>query len=157
MESTESTFILFADDIRHLQMANGAHYYPRIVQTIVLKGHPVVFNFHGVPGNDKKDSAERELQSARLREVLRRFAGEKILVGDFNLRPDTEAIRGLEKSMKNLVVESGFISTRTKYYNERESQPFADYAFVTPGITVKEFKVLPDEVSDHAPLFIEFE
>ncbi|HEU0081016.1 MAG TPA: hypothetical protein VFQ72_03260 [Candidatus Paceibacterota bacterium] len=31
------------------------------------------------------------------------------------------------------------------------------YVFVSPGIKVKEFKVLPDVVSDHAPLFLDFE
>lgn len=33
----------------------------------------------------------------------------------------------------------------------------ADYAFVTKGLNVLDFKVLPDEISDHSPLLIEVE
>ena len=33
---------------------------------------------------------------------------------------------------------------------------FADYILVSPDIVVKHFQVLPDEVSDHAPLLVEF-
>jgi len=44
-------------------------------------------------------------------------------------------------------------STRTSFYTKPEKH--ADYAFVTKGISVTDFKVLPDEVSDHAPLLIE--
>lgn len=158
IQSTDSHSILSADELNHLQMPNGAHYYPRIVQTVTLK-HPqiTILNFHGIPGKEKKDSPEREIQMNRLHEILGRYNGDKILVGDFNLRPDTEAIRGLEKTMSNLVIGNGFKTTRTKLYSKKEVAPFADYTFVTPGINVKKFEVLPDEVSDHSPMLLDFE
>ena len=37
----------------------------------------------------------------------------------------------------------------------KELLPFADYIFVSKDIKVKDFKVLPDEVSDHLALSIE--
>ena len=154
----DSYVMLSAEDLTHLQLGQGTRrYYPRIVQVVSLK-HPqvIIFNFHGVPGNEKKDSPEREKQMSRLHQVLAQYTGEKILVGDFNLRPDTKAIQGLEKIMSNLVIERGFKTTRTKLYDKKESMPFADYTFVTPGIKVKKFEVLPDEVSDHSPMLLAF-
>ncbi len=33
----------------------------------------------------------------------------------------------------------------------------ADYALVSPDVAVVDFKVLPDEVSDHAAMYLDFE
>ena len=157
IESTDSHFILSTEDLSHLTTTSFV-YYPRIIQTVTLKNPKVtIFNFHGIPGNEKKDSPEREKQMGRLHEILLQHGGEKILVGDFNLNPDTEAIHGLEKDMRNLVIEHGFKTTRTQLYEKKFSMPFADYTFVTPGIVVKNFEVLTDEVSDHSPILIEIE
>jgi endonuclease/exonuclease/phosphatase family metal-dependent hydrolase len=41
------------------------------------------------------------------------------------------------------------------FYEKPEK--FADYMFVSKGIAVRDFQVLPDEVSDHAPLFLDFD
>ncbi len=156
---SDSYLILSADELSHLKMGNGMRrYYPRIVQAVSLKNPQItIFNFHGVPGNEKKDSPERDLQMNRLYKILGTVNGEKVLVGDFNLRPDTNAIHGLEKIMRNLVIECGFKTTRTKLYDKKESMPFADYTFATPGINVKKFEVLTDEVSDHSPMLLQFE
>ena len=55
--------------------------------------------------------------------------------------------------MRNLIKEYGITSTRTSFY-EKENK-FADHAFVSSDIEVVDFKVLPDEVSDHAALYLE--
>ena len=55
--------------------------------------------------------------------------------------------------MKNLIKEYNIQSTRTSLYEK--SEKFADYVFVSPEIVVKDFKLLPDEVSDHLALFLE--
>lgn len=153
-----STFLLLsAEELSHLKMDDGSQYYPRIVQMLELRNpHLIVCNFHGVHGSHKKETPERTLQTARLLEVLGKHAGPKILVGDFNLNPDTESIARLEAQGRNLVKEGGFTTTRSSYYTKREHIPFADYAFVSPDLQVSRFEVLPDEVSDHLPLLLEF-
>lgn len=114
-----------------------------------------VLNMHGLwQRNSKKvDTPERLQQSEKLNEFFKHVEGKKILCGDFNLNPDTESIKILEKDMKNLVKEYSITSTRTSFYNKPEK--FADYIFVSPDVEVKDFKVLPDEVSDHSALFLE--
>ena len=55
---------------------------------------------------------------------------------------------------RNLITEFKVTSTRTSLYDKQE--PYADYIFVSPNIEVNQFRVLPDEVSDHAALYLDF-
>jgi endonuclease/exonuclease/phosphatase family metal-dependent hydrolase len=104
----------------------------------------------------KSDSDKRLNQSKIIVDFLNMFDCPKILVGDFNLLPNTESIKMIEDSgMKNLIKEHGVTSTRTELY--QKPLQFADYVFVSPEIKVKEFKVLPDVVSDHAPVYLDFD
>jgi endonuclease/exonuclease/phosphatase family metal-dependent hydrolase len=116
-----------------------------------------VVNFHGLwNGLGKGDSDERIAQSRRIIDFLRGRREPLVLCGDFNLLPETESLRMLESAgLRNLVAEFGVRSTRTSLY--RRPERFADYVFVSDGIDVGDFRVLPDEVSDHAPLLLEFD
>jgi endonuclease/exonuclease/phosphatase family metal-dependent hydrolase len=121
-------------------------------------GPRTITNFHGLwNGGGKADSEDRLVQSDRIIRFLETISHPFVLCGDFNLWPETESIKKFELfGLRNLIREYGITSTRTSFY-PKENSPYADYAFVSPSITVKDFKVLPDEVSDHAPLFLEFE
>lgn len=145
------------DSICVLQTEEMAEpFFPRPLQHIELSGLNI-YNFHGVPKSDKLDTPEREIQTARVLERMAKDSGPKILVGDFNLRPETDAIRRFEQTMRNLVIAGGFSTTRSDLYGTKALQPYADYAFVTPDVAVKEFTVLDDVVSDHLPLLLEIE
>ena len=125
--------------------------------TVSLRSGPLtVINFHGLwNGLGKGDSAERIAQSRRILDFLGSRQEPFILCGDFNLRPDTESIAMLKSAgLRDLVAEYGVSSTRTQLYTRPER--YADYIFVSDGIAVSEFGALPDEVSDHAPLALEF-
>lgn len=116
-----------------------------------------VVNFHGLwNGQGKTDTEERINQSKKIIEALEKLEGEIVFCGDFNLLPDTQSIKMFEDfGLRNLIKEYGVTDTRTNLYDK--SVRFADYIFVSSGIEVKDFKVLPDVVSDHAPLYLEFE
>ncbi len=115
-----------------------------------------VMNFHGLwNGLGKGDSEERIAQSRRILDFLSDRPEPLVLCGDFNLLPDTQSLRMLEAAgLRNLVLEFGVTSTRTSLYARAEK--FADYVFVSDRVEVRDFRVLPDEVSDHAPLLLEF-
>jgi endonuclease/exonuclease/phosphatase family metal-dependent hydrolase len=125
------------------------------IQCLVGQHIYSIFNVHGLwNGRGKADSPERIIQSERIRRFIDTLNTPKILCGDFNLRPDTESVKILEAGMTNHITLSHVTSTRTRYYTKPEK--FADYIFTSPEVPVKAFSVLPDQVSDHAPLLIEF-
>lgn len=118
-------------------------------------------HLHGTayPGS-KGDTDARLAQSQRIIDFLAGEKGEKILGGDFNLMPDTESIRMIERAgMRNLITEYGITSTRSTLsygqYLAHDRQYFADYAFVSSGVAVQRFSVPQIEVSDHLPLILE--
>lgn len=136
--------------------------HARNIQYVTVEttsGQITVINFHGLwtgegPGKGKKDSPERLEQSEKILEFTKKIQNPFILCGDFNLLPDTKSIQLFEGAgLRNLIREFGVTSTRTSFYTK--PQKFADYVFISSDINLKEFRVLPDEVSDHAPLFIE--
>lgn len=132
--------------------------HSRIMQWIKFETQDTsytVFNVHGLwNGMGKTDTLERIIQSQNIHAVVSRTPGAKILCGDFNLRPDIESMRIVEEGLVNLVKTHNITSTRTSFYTKPEK--FADYILTSPDIQVNSFSVLPDEVSDHSALFLEF-
>lgn len=119
-------------------------------------GEITILNLHGLwqRGSKKQDTTERIEQSKRVSKFLSTIEGKKILAGDFNMVPDGESIRILENNMINLVKTYKVETTRSSHYPRGEK--FADYILVSKDVEVKDFKVLQDEISDHLPLFVEF-
>jgi endonuclease/exonuclease/phosphatase family metal-dependent hydrolase len=135
-------------------------HHARNVQFVTVaapRGRMSVMNFHGLwNGLGKGDSDDRLAQSRRLIDFLAGRSEPFVLCGDFNLAPDTQSLKMLEEAgLRNLVAEHGVASTRTRLY--KRSEKFADYVFVSPVVDVRGFRALPDEVSDHVPLMLEFE
>lgn len=114
-----------------------------------------IMNVHGLwNGKGKTDTPERIAQSQKIKLFADNIQNAKILCGDFNLRPDTESVKILEEGMKNLITHYNINSTRTRYYPKEEK--YADYIFTSSDIHVHNFEVMKDEVSDHAPLYLDF-
>lgn len=157
---------LFAIDDRNIIIHDKEEYFPglkfaaprRNLQYITLQTEDhqklTIANFHGLWSDQgKNDSEDRLLQSEKIIEFLKNLKDPVVLGGDFNLNPGTESIKKFEDfGLRNLVVEHGVTTTRTPFCTKKDK--FADYIFVSRGITVQDFKVLPDEVSDHAPLCV---
>ncbi|MBI2621751.1 MAG: endonuclease/exonuclease/phosphatase family protein [Candidatus Levybacteria bacterium] len=121
----------------------------------------LVINFHGYwTPSAKFDTKERLEQSEKIIAFAKNQNLPAIIAGDFNLAIDTKSVAMFEEGgFRNLVRESKAKATRSKHYNIkwRKNDKFADYIFVSKDVRVLEFKVLPDQVSDHLPLYLEFE
>ena len=96
------------------------------------------------------------MQTDKILSIIDNFDTPSILIGDYNLRHDTNSFARLSKGRQDLIKESGVTSTRTSFY-EKTEYLFADYALVDNGITVTSFQVLDDEVSDHKAMILEIE
>ncbi len=116
-----------------------------------------IINFHGLwNGQGKTDTEQRLEQSRNIIKFMNSVKTDFVLCGDFNLLPTTESLKLIEDiGLRNLVKENNVTSTRTSHYTKPDK--FADYIFTTQEIEVKDFKVLSEKVSDHAPLYIEIE
>lgn len=119
-------------------------------------GVRTVMNFHGLyTGEGKEDTESRVMQSQNIIAFIKTLKHPYILAGDFNLNPTTESMNLLEAhGMRNLIKEYGYTSTRTLLYEK--GGKFADYVLVSGEIEALNFSVLPDIVSDHSPLYLEF-
>lgn len=134
--------------------------HARNIQYVTVQtsnGPLTVVNFHGLwNGKGKTDTEDRMNQSKNILEFIKNLQGEHVLCGDFNLLPNTKSIAVLENAgLQNLIKRFGITSTRTSHYTKPDK--YADYVFVTNEIKVKDFKVLPEEVSDHHALYLEIE
>ncbi len=136
---------------RYLEVPRNIH-----CLTIELENKKLlVGNLHGfwMP-RSKTDSKERIYQSKKVKEIFDSFQGPMILCGDFNLRPDTKSVAMLEEKMRNLIVEYGITSTRSKLH--KRTNKFADYIMTSDEVKVNKFEVLDEHVSDHLPLLLDF-
>lgn len=117
----------------------------------------MIMNVHGHRNaQGKGDTQERLIQSKVINDFIATTgATPKILVGDFNLLPETQSIKMIEENFTNLITKYNILTTRTELYTGDDKH--ADYVFVSPEILVEEFEVLPDVVSDHAPLSLGFD
>lgn len=133
--------------------------HPRNVHVLkLIKGESipiVIINFHGMwkKGFGKVDCPERILQSNRVREVISRYNDPKVLIGDFNLLPETDSFKILKEGLRDLISEFKIPSTRSDFYDKPEI-PFADYALISPEIVVESFEVPRVNASDHLPLIL---
>ncbi len=131
---------------------------PRVLQTATVeinKNRLHLINIHGVWDFHGKDSERRHAQSRRILEL----AADKsplIIAGDFNMNPDTQAIRFLEESYKSVFGNE----LKTTFNMKKKSNPdfgsaVVDLMFVTKDITIMSKKCPEVDISDHLPLIVE--
>lgn len=132
--------------------------FPRIMEYSVLQVEDkelYVGNIHGHHRPvEKIDSEERIAQSKRIRAAMDTHQGPKIICGDFNLNPDTQSIAIVAEGMRDLIKDYGITSTRN--HHTQLADRHSDYIFTSPEITLNDFQVLADEVSDHLALMLDF-
>lgn len=132
---------------------------PRMVEfadIILNKKKLRVINYHGIWSKDKKDSKTKIDASKKLLK-LAHVDYPVIICGDFNLFPDTESIKILNRKFLNLLDKFNIKTTRPEH-NElnHEKRNIVDYIFISKNIKVNKFEVIKTDVSDHFPLFVKF-
>lgn len=117
----------------------------------------IVMNVHGHWDPSGKEDTLNRLDQSKLINKFIESTGvvPKILVGDFNLLPETESIKMIEKNFTNLITKYNIPTTRTALYTGDDKH--TDYVFVSPEVLVEKFEALPDVVSDHVPLALSFD
>lgn len=113
-----------------------------------------VVNYHGYHvkgtklGNDVTTAINQKIS-----DYIQGLDGSSILTGDFNLAPDSPSLSVFHGVMRNLCVESDIKTTRN--FIAKRPDEVIDYIFVSNDITVKNFHVPDDVISDHQALILE--
>lgn len=115
-----------------------------------------ICNFHGLcDSGPKTDTAARINQSRKIKQFLNQIKGPKLICGDFNLLPETESFRIIKEGLTDLIEKYNISSTRSSYFHYEAK--FADYILTSPNIKINDFKVFPEEISDHLALYLDFD
>lgn len=143
----------------HALLDDNYETIPRNLQYVVVtdnNANYLIGHFHGVwYPKTKLDTEDRIEQSKKIRGFLAKRKEKIILCGDFNLLPNTQSLSILEENMRNLIKEFNISTTRNLHYKRGEK--YADYILISPEVSIRDFRLLEDEVSDHLPLYLEFE
>ncbi|MBU1075037.1 endonuclease/exonuclease/phosphatase family protein [Patescibacteria group bacterium] len=136
--------------------------HPRSVQIVELdiNGKALqVLNLHGLYSKGKLDSDRSIAQCEYVLDATKRKDIPTIIVGDFNLFPDTESIRILNKEFRNLINEYSIVNTTCSDYKDdvEAGDRVVDYIFVNDKINVNSFEVIDTNISDHLPLILDFD
>lgn len=118
-----------------------------------------VINVHGVWTADKKGDKRTQNQSIKIIEAATRYKNlSTVILGDFNLLPNTRSIKTLERHYRNLIKEFNVRSTRPDIKKDMDiGNQVVDYIFVNNMVKVKKFEAIMNDISDHLPLLLEFE
>ena len=131
----------------------------RSIQNAILEinGREIqIINVHGI-WNKGKIGDERTIKQSEF--ILTKIRDDipVIVVGDFNLLPDTESIQILNKNLINLIDRYNIKSTRPNFDDGLDTgNTVCDYIFVNDKVIVNDFKVINNNISDHLPLLLDF-
>ncbi|GAC1391677.1 MAG: endonuclease/exonuclease/phosphatase family protein [Candidatus Saccharimonadales bacterium] len=113
-----------------------------------------VITHHGFHVRDHKNGTPETVeQMTQLSNYIKQLTGPVILTGDFNLAPTSPSLHILNDHLKNLCIEHNISTTRNSLTTKTE---VCDYIFVNNDITVNNFSVPRDIVSDHLALILDF-
>ena len=117
-----------------------------------------LLNIHGI-WNEGKIGDERTIKECEyLLSLIEDNTIPTIIVGDFNLDPQSKSIKILNKKLTNLIEKYNIKSTRPTVKDGLDvGNSVDDYMFVNDKIKVNNFEVKQTDASDHYPLILDFE
>jgi endonuclease/exonuclease/phosphatase family metal-dependent hydrolase len=111
-----------------------------------------VYNLHGIWGLPGFDTPERLKMS---RTIIKEIRGKKpaVLMGDFNLRQNTETIKNIENNMNNVFKNDIATSFNMRHKTDPGyAEAVVDLFFASPDVKIVSKTIPEDDVSDHKPL-----
>ena len=123
---------------------------------VPVKGKQLhVLNHHGhhIDAHKNGDD-ETERQVKIVLDYISQLDGPVIMCGDFNLAPESQSIQLISRQLRNLPVENGLKTTRSKLTYKNE---VCDYIFVSDDIQVNDFHMIDETISDHNALVLDFD
>lgn len=112
-------------------------------------------NHHGHHINEHKLGDDETLRQTRqIVEYVKQLDGAVILCADFNLSPESESIHLFDGVLRNLSIDYGLQTTRSKLTYKAE---VCDYILVNDQVVVNDFHMDDTIISDHNALILDFD
>lgn len=135
---------------------------PRNLQQVTLtvnKKNIDIFNTQGIWGLDGGDN-DRRLAMADT--IIKNIETKNtiILTGDFNIRPDTETIKKIEKKLINIFkseLKTSFNIKRKSAHKDGYARAVVDMMFVSKDLSPEKHYCPNVDISDHFPLVAIFD
>ncbi len=117
-----------------------------------------VLNYHGIWTKEKVGNEVTLKACKQILDLAKEVDYPTIIVGDFNLFPDTASMQVFYKDFASLVDTHNISTTRPKS-NELSNlkRNVVDFVLVSKDVKVNSFTVLDSDISDHLPLVLDFE
>jgi len=117
-----------------------------------------ILNYHGIWTKEKIGNDETLKACKKILSLAKEADYPTIILGDFNLFPDTPSMQVFFNDFVSLVDKYNIETTRPKS-NELSNlkRNVVDYILVSRDIKVNSFAVPDSDVSDHLPLILDFE
>lgn len=132
----------------------------RSIQNAILEidGKEIqIINIHGIWNKDKLGDERTIKQSEFILSKIRKDI-PVIVVGDFNLLPNTQSIKILNSELINTIEKYNIKSTRPEFDDGLDTGNIVcDYIFVNDKVKINDFKVINIDISDHLPLLLDFD
>jgi endonuclease/exonuclease/phosphatase family metal-dependent hydrolase len=143
--------------------------FPRVCTWVYLREREegrtfYVLNTHFDHLGDVARARSAELLIARVRRFIEETSSPVVLLGDFNLTPESAPIRKITGTLQDsrevsAVAPYGPEGTYTGFNWNYADAPRIDYVFVSEGIAVSQYAVLSDSndhrfPSDHFPVLV---
>jgi endonuclease/exonuclease/phosphatase family metal-dependent hydrolase len=118
-----------------------------------------VINYHGIWSKGKLGDAETIAANQKILEYAKAVCYPVIIVGDFNLFPDTPSMQLFYQDLESLVDTYDIKTTRpeSNELSATATRNVVDFCLVSKGIKVNSFSVPNLPVSDHLPLILDFD
>ena len=114
-----------------------------------------LLNHHGHHiDSHKLGDNETMRQVKQIIEYIKSLEGYVILCGDFNLSPESDSIKLIDKYLANLSTLYSLKTTRSKLTYKNE---VCDYIFVSRDIKINSFVMDETIISDHNALILDFD
>lgn len=158
--SSDFTFFDLPYKVFNEQKERDFEFTPRVIEYCTISCGSTnlnLFNHHGIWGRDGRDNPRRIKMGESIVSKIKDYKNV-ILAGDFNMSPDTETIRLIEKYVASVFGES----LKSTFNMKRKDNPgyataAVDMLFVSPEIKVLENSCPDVDVSDHLPLIATLE
>ncbi len=155
--TNEHYFKHYSLEIDHTNFENIDHPRSVAIATLKIKGKKLtIFNLHGTYSTRKGDTPRSIAQAKYIVKRAKEFKNPLILIGDFNVTPDTKTMKIINREFDNIMNHFPVTQTLPYFKGKKDNKMIVDYVLTNKKVRAINFQVYRSNISDHLPLIFDF-